>query len=136
MKQHKGFTLIELMMVVAILGILASIVFPSYTQYVQRTKRAEGVTALTDYNSKLAHYYLDNNIYGNGTSCAIAAPTGLKYFTFSCTSTSPQSYLATVTGVGDIADTSYTINQTDTKTTPTYPSRTNATCWLVSGGEC
>ena len=82
MKKQKGFTLIELLIVVAILGILASIALPSYTQYVLRGKRSEGTSALAVYNSKMANYYLDNNNYGDGTTCAVASPSGLKYFAF------------------------------------------------------
>lgn len=136
MKKQQGFTLIELMVVVAILGILASIAMPSYTQYVQRGKRSEGTTALAIYNSRMANYFLDNNSYGNGAACAIASPAGLKNFTFACELTSTQRYAATVTGVGDIASTSYLIDQTDTRTTPSFPSRTDAPCWLIFGSEC
>jgi type IV pilus assembly protein PilE len=136
MKREKGFTLIELMVVIAILGILASIALPSYSQYIQRSKRSEGTSALAEYNSKMANYYLDNNNYGNGVACAVASPAGLKYFTFSCVSANAQSYTATTTGVNDIANTSYVIDQTDAKSTPTFPSRTNASCWLIAGSEC
>lgn len=55
--QHRGFTLIEVMVVVAIVGILAAIAYPSYIEHVRQTRRAE-VTALMLENAQLLerHY--------------------------------------------------------------------------------
>jgi type IV pilus assembly protein PilE len=63
-KQH-GFTLIELMVVVAIIAILAAISFPSYTKYVQRGNRAEGRAWLMDTAALLERHYSDNNRYAS-----------------------------------------------------------------------
>ncbi|RZG74362.1 type IV pilin protein [Acinetobacter sp. WCHAc060025] len=59
----KGFTLIELMIVVVIIGILAAIAFPSYTQYVQRTKRVEAQTIMQEISHKLIAYKVANGTY-------------------------------------------------------------------------
>ena len=58
-----GFSLIELMIVVAIAGILAAIAFPSYNNYVLRGKRAEGRNALLDLAARQERFYSDNNQY-------------------------------------------------------------------------
>jgi len=60
-KKHHGFTLMELMIVVAIVGILAAVTYPSYKQYVDRGKRAEARAALLDTAARQERWYSDNN---------------------------------------------------------------------------
>ena len=65
MKQkYKGFTLIELMIVVAIIGVLSAIAIPSYSKYLIRGKRAEARNALLHIAASQERYYSDNNQYG------------------------------------------------------------------------
>ncbi|HEX8596398.1 MAG TPA: type IV pilin protein [Pseudomonas sp.] len=56
-KTARGFTLIELMIVVAIVGILAAIAYPSYTEYVKRTHRAEIASLLSEQTQALERHY-------------------------------------------------------------------------------
>ena len=83
-KKAKGFTLIELMIVVAIIGILSMIGIPAYNDYVTRGKLVDATSKLADMRIQLEQYYQDNRNYGStSSSCGIAMPTS-KYFTISC----------------------------------------------------
>lgn len=60
MKKLKGFTLIELMIVVAIIGILASIAIPNYQVYVQRAETVDALSISSDIKSEINQFYKDN----------------------------------------------------------------------------
>ena len=60
-KKQQGFTLIELMIVIAIVGILAAIALPAYQDYTVRAKVSEGLVALAEAKTTIAEYYSANN---------------------------------------------------------------------------
>lgn len=62
-KRQDGFTLIELMVVVAIIGILAAVAYPSYTEYVKRGRRSEAQTALLQASQFMQRFYAANGRY-------------------------------------------------------------------------
>ena len=143
MKMQKGFTLIELMIVVAIVGILGAVAMPAYQGYVIRGKITDGHATLADYRIKMEQFYQDNRNYGTaGGNCGPAIPTA-TYFTISCTAGTPaQTYTATATsaanqGMGAAGDYTYTISETNAKATTKFKGATSTkTCWLVKGSEC
>ncbi|MDP4028235.1 MAG: type IV pilin protein [Gallionella sp.] len=140
MKTQKGFTLMELMITVAIVAILASIALPAYSNYVQRGKIAEATTNLSSLRVSMEQYYQDNRTYLNGAACGVAMPAtpAVQYFTFACIATAT-TYTITATGISSMLNFAYTIDQQNTKTsTITAPGWTgNAACWATKpGGSC
>lgn len=73
---NKGFTLIEMMIVVVIIGILAAIAYPSYDEYVKRGNRTEGQAFLQDVAARQERYFSQNNTYV--TAVADIAKLGLS----------------------------------------------------------
>ena len=69
-KRSKGMTLIELMIAVAVVGILATIAYPSYQNQVRRSNRADAITALTAMANAQERFYLANNTYATDHAAA------------------------------------------------------------------
>ncbi|MDX9886922.1 type IV pilin protein [Thauera sp.] len=98
----RGFTLIELMIAVAVIGILASIAYPSYTEYVRKARRATAESALMDIASKQHTYLLSRRTFtASETDLGFSAPpelNGLYTFTIEAPSATTFSVKATPAG--------------------------------------
>ena len=145
MRKLRGFTLIELMITVAIVAILAAIAIPSYTEYIMRGRITDAIATLGDQRIKMEQYYQDNRTYvgacGAAGSSVAPLPPPTAHFTYACPAPGALAYTVTATGIagGSMASFSYSINAAGTKTTLGLPAGwTNGACgWkLKRDGTC
>lgn len=158
----RGFTLVELMIAVAIVGILAGIAMQQYGDYVRRAQMAEASSGLVQLRVRLEQYYQDNRNYGAGGYCAGDDKARLRRpgescaagecsweneiasrnFSFTCAlGGSDQAYTLTATGIaGHVTGgglTVLTLDQSNARRTTKFKNADVAkTCWLITGGEC
>ncbi len=122
-----GFTLIEAMVVMAVLGILAAIGIPNYSRYVTRGNLVEAGNALAEYRVRMEQFYQDNRTYANAGACGPAVPANLDNFAVACViGAGGQAFTATATGAGSTAGFVYTINQANVRATAAIPAHWGA----------
>ena len=139
----RGFTLVELMVVVAIVGILSAIALPAYSDYVLRGKIPDAISNLAAKRVAMEQFYQDNKTYLNGPGCT-ADSTSSKYFSFSCSVAGTSTlYTLQAVGTGSMAGFTYTVDQSNTKGSaiaspaPTGWQATSTSCWITNkGGAC
>lgn len=126
-----GFSLIELMIVVAVIIVIASIAIPSYGDYVRRGRIAEATASLSDTRVKLEQFYLDNRTYVGFANC----PTSTTFFQYTCSPLTAAAYTLTATGQNTMANFTYTLNQSNAKTSVTNWTSGTQNCWIRSKGS-
>lgn len=154
MRNNKGFTLIELMIVVAIVAILATVIIPSYSSYIKRGKVSEATSSLAGLRVTMEQYYQDNRTYITAAgTCGISATlVATQNFSYTCggafnntNGATATAYVISAVGLGSLAGIGYTIDQQNAKTSNmTAPATTEGwknpnpnTCWATKpGGTC
>lgn len=143
----RGFTLIEIMIVVAIISILAAVAIPSYRDYILRGQLVDATTLLASTRANMERYYQDNRRYSS-VSALILAPCDARVpeaqrrqgkFVVTCSVLNDTAFTLLATGDTAIAGFSYSIDQAETRRTVsvgtgwTVPNPN--TCWAVKRGQ-
>ncbi|MDQ6681012.1 MAG: prepilin-type N-terminal cleavage/methylation domain-containing protein [Pseudomonadota bacterium] len=146
-----GFTLIEVMIVVAIIAILAAIALPSYRDYILRGQLVDATSLLATFRANMERYFQDNRTYAAvgafNPPCAdeiAVAQRTQGSFVVSCTGARAPNgagYILTATGSGPVTGFVYTVDQAGSQTTETVgagwslPSPSPSPCWILKKGQ-
>ena len=154
MQRAPGFTLIELMVTVAIIAILAAIALPNYTDYVRRGKLQEATSNLLAMRTKMEQYFQDNRSYTTPGAPVLAPCTAgssvpipaLKYFSITCPVLTATTYTIRADGTDPtLVGITYTINEGNVRATQVTAGSPmaqagytlNLNCWTIrKGGQC
>lgn len=142
MLKTRGFTLIEIMIAIAIIAILTAVAYPNYTDYVLRGKLTEAISGLSDMRVKMEQYFQDNRTYVGACVAGTVAPlpATTRNFSFACSNLGTTTYTVTASGIASMAAFVYSVDQTNTRTTlgvqPGW-NGTGASCWVIKkDGSC
>lgn len=134
LKRNSGFTLIELMITVAIVAVLAGVAYPSYSEYVKKARRADAKAALLKAQLAQEKYRTNNTSYGTLAQIGVSTTSPDQYYTIAVTSNTATDYTVTATPTGAQTGDScgtFAVNK-EGKTTSTSVQTTAAKvqeCW-------
>lgn len=138
--REAGFTLIEIMITVAIVAILSMVAVPAYQEYVLRGRIPEATSGLATRQVRLEQWFQDRRTYAGAPTCD--DDTTNQFFDFGCDgSNDATSYTLTATGKGSMTGFSFTIDQSNARTTAGVPAGWTApdpnNCWATrKSGQC
>jgi len=147
-----GFTLLEVMITVVIVGILASIALPSYNYFITRSRITEATNTLSNMRTQMEKWFMDHRSYDDGTGkCGIEAAVpnliatyngdANNKFAIDCPAVAQSAYRLRATGGGTMAGFVYEINEQNVKKTTGLPGGwtlpSPSTCWVLrKDGSC
>jgi type IV pilus assembly protein PilE len=138
-RSDAGFSLVELMVVVAIAAIIGTVALPSYRDHMMRTRIPEATSGLLLTAMRLEQFYQDRRSYLEGTGCGADLPRS-EFFEFSCQPAADgQSFLLVATGVAGsaMAGFTYTLDQQGNAETSQLPAawgNAPLACWVNRRG--
>jgi type IV pilus assembly protein PilE len=138
-----GFTLVELLLSIAIVGVLVAAAIPTFVDYVRRARIVEAVTRLSDHYARMEQYFLDNHRYDDGAGGCGNVPLGPgpgDAFSVECVAAAA-SYTITARGIAGrgMQAFAFTIDQANARRTIAVPGGWTGsdTCWVVRrDGSC
>lgn len=136
--RQRAFTLVEVMIVVAIIGILTAVAIPAYSGYVLRTRLSSGFSALGAMELTAEQHWPNARTYDG---LADKLPAESANFKYEASNLTASTYTVTATGQGTAAGFKYSIDETGLKKTIAVPATggwtTNGKCWVDrKGGKC
>jgi len=145
-RSASGFTLIEVMITVAVIAIIAAVALPAYFDYITRSRLVEARANLADMRTRMEQFFLDNRTYP--ATCTTAATSGTnislpgnaKFFSYACSDLSANTYRIIATDTfSPSTHFVYDVDQANLRRTTAAPSgwATSANCWIKrKSGDC
>jgi len=128
MKHQKGFSLIELMIVVAVIGILAAVAYPAYQDYVMKSRRGEAMNSLAEIRLAQEKYRANNTQFAPDlTTLGLSVTSENGYYSLATTASAGTDFSATATPANQQLGDSCGVFKV-TRNGPDYSSA-NADCW-------
>lgn len=138
MKRSAGFTLIEILVSLAIVGILTAVALPAYGDYVTRARLSEVFSALGAAQPAAEQFWSNTRSYV-GFDGVASFPANTANFSYALSGASASAYTLTATGLGRMDGFVYTIDQNGNRATTASPAGwgTSTSCWVDhKGGAC
>ena len=134
---QQGFTLMEVLVTIVIVGILSAVAIPAYSNHVTRSRTAEAFTALGAAQMNAEQFWNNERSYA-GFNQSSGFPAATPNFTYVLSNATASTFTVTATGRAKMTGFTYTIDQNGTRTTTATPAwGTSTACWVdKKGGQC
>ena len=136
----RGFTLIELMISIAVIAVLSALALPGYREHIVRTHLVDATNGLSAMRANMERHFQDNRTYASVTGFAnpCAAATTVGNFSIVCDGTpDATSFTVKATGSGNVSGFVFKITHADVRSTTSAPTgwTTCATQWITKKGQ-
>ncbi len=137
-RNAQGFSLVEIMITIVIVGILSSLALPSYRDYVTRARLSEAFAALGAAQTSAEQFWSNEHTFA-GFDGALSFPGNTSNFSYVLTTATASTYTIQAIGLGPVAGFVYTVDQNGARATTSVPSGwvVNDSCWTDrKDGSC